>query len=68
MAKLTTGQRAALPASTFAGPGRSYPIPDAGHARAAIVDSSRAVSAGNISPAMRALIVARAEQKLRGAK
>jgi hypothetical protein len=30
--KLTTKARNALPASTFAGPGRSYPIPDASHA------------------------------------
>lgn len=37
MAKLTTEARAALPAKTFAGPGRSYPIPDKPHARAALM-------------------------------
>jgi hypothetical protein len=37
MARLTTEQRANLPAKTFAGPGRSYPIPDPAHARAALM-------------------------------
>lgn len=37
MARLTAGQRKALPSSTFAGPGRSFPIPDAKHARAALM-------------------------------
>jgi hypothetical protein len=36
MAKLTSKQRKALPASEFAGPKRSFPIPDAGHAKAAL--------------------------------
>lgn len=35
MARLTAAQRRALPDSAFAGPGRSYPIPDRGHAIAA---------------------------------
>lgn len=35
MARLTAAQRKALPASDFAGPGRSFPIPDKKHARAA---------------------------------
>lgn len=66
MGKLTPSQRAAIPSGEFAGPGRSYPIPDKGHAEAAIVDSSRAERAGNISPGERAHIVAAAERKLRG--
>ena len=36
MAKLTAKQRKALPASDFAGPNRSYPVENAGHARAAL--------------------------------
>lgn len=37
MAKLTTKARKALPGSDFAGPGRSFPIPDAKHAKAALM-------------------------------
>ena len=32
MAKLTAAKRQALPSSVFAGPGRSYPVPDKSHA------------------------------------
>jgi hypothetical protein len=34
--RLKAKARANLPASTFAGPGRSFPIPDKGHAKAAL--------------------------------
>lgn len=36
MARLSAGARRALPAKTFAGPGRSFPIPDKNHARVAL--------------------------------
>jgi hypothetical protein len=36
VAKLTAAKRRALPSKTFAGPGRSFPIPDKGHAKAAL--------------------------------
>lgn len=36
MAKLTASARRALPAKVFAGPGRSYPVQDPAHARAAL--------------------------------
>lgn len=36
MAKLTTADRKALPSQDFAGPDRSYPVPDASHARNAL--------------------------------
>lgn len=36
MARLTQGQRDDLPAQDFAGPGRSYPVNDPNHARAAL--------------------------------
>lgn len=64
MAKLTAAQRHKLPASVFAGPGRSYPIPDASHAIAAERLSARGVKAGNITPAQRKAIVMKAKTKL----
>ncbi len=36
MAVLSTNQRKALPSNEFAGPHRSFPIPDASHARNAL--------------------------------
>lgn len=36
MARLTTSERNALPDSDFAGPGRSFPVQDRGHAKAAL--------------------------------
>lgn len=36
MARLTYQQRKKLPGSAFAGPNRSYPIPDESHARNAL--------------------------------
>jgi hypothetical protein len=36
MAKLTSKERKHLPAKDFAGPDRSFPIPDASHARNAL--------------------------------
>jgi len=41
MAKLTAAQRKALPAKDFAGPDRSFPIPDRKHAKAAIMDGAK---------------------------
>lgn len=40
MAKLTAARRRAIPTSEFAGPDRSYPIPDASHARNALARAS----------------------------
>jgi hypothetical protein len=42
MSKLTSKQRGNLPASKFAGPGRSFPINDKNHAKAALIDVGRA--------------------------
>jgi hypothetical protein len=36
MARLTTKERNNLPDSAFAGPGRSFPVNDRGHAKAAL--------------------------------
>jgi hypothetical protein len=44
MARLTAAQRNALPDSAFAGPGRSYPVNDAAHARAALSRGSQYAS------------------------
>ena len=45
MAKLTTKERNALPNSDFAGPGRSYPVQDASHARNALSRAAQNASA-----------------------
>ena len=58
MAKLTAKARAALPASAFAGPGRSYPVQDKAHARAAKMLDYHA------SPAEKKKIDARANKVL----
>lgn len=58
MAKLNAKARHALPAKDFALPGDRYPIPDSGHAKAAL---SRA--AANASPAEQAKIRAAVERK-----
>lgn len=64
MAKLTTAERSKIPSSKFAGPGRSFPINDAEHARKAIQLAPRSVHAGNISQAVASRIVAKARKKL----
>jgi hypothetical protein len=64
MAKLSTAARKALPASAFAGPGRSYPVEDKAHARNA---KSRVAQFG--SPALKAKVDAKANKVLgRGKK
>jgi hypothetical protein len=44
MARLTAAGRAKIPTSKFAGPNRSYPIPDRGHAIAAESDAAKFAS------------------------
>lgn len=60
MARLSAAQRRALPPSTFAGPNRSFPIPDKGHAKAALGRIN------NAPPSARPKIRAAAERKLHG--
>lgn len=62
MAKLSKSARAKLPNKDFAGPGRSFPVENKAHARAAILDSR------NKPPAERARIKAKAEKVLRKGK
>lgn len=65
MATLKAAARNALPAKVFAGPGRSFPIPDKSHARAAISGATRSMHAGNISAGEAAAIKAKARKKLK---
>ena len=64
MANLTAAKRKNIPSSEFAGPGRSFPIPDKNHARLAIAMASRSENAGNISAGTAASIKAKARSKL----
>lgn len=49
MSKLTTKARKGLASSKFAGPDRSYPIPDKSHASNAKARATQAVNAGRMS-------------------
>lgn len=64
MAKLTTGQRKSLPSSEFAGPNRSYPIPNASHAANAKARATQAVNAGRMSTSEKEKIDSRANAVL----
>ena len=64
MTKLTSKARNALPASTFAGPDRSYPIPDKSHAANAKARATQAVKAGRMSSAEASKIKVKANRKL----
>lgn len=64
MANLSTASRKRLPNSVFAGPDRSYPIPDKAHAANAKARATQAVNAGRMSLATKAKIDAKANKKL----
>lgn len=66
MAKLTTGGRKALSKSEFAGPGRSYPVPDKSHAANAKARASQMAKAGKLSSSAKAKIDAKANRVLKG--
>ena len=69
MAKLTAKDRNALPAKDFAGPGRSYPVPDKSHAANAKARASQVVNEGRMSKAQESKIDAKADKMLeRGRK
>lgn len=59
MAKLSAKARAKIPASKFAGPGRSYPIQDKAHAA-----NAKARASQFASPALKARIDAKANKVL----
>lgn len=64
MARLSTRKRKRLPKRSFAGPDRSFPIPDRRHARAALSGASRSFRAGHITKATEKRISSRARAKL----
>lgn len=66
MSKLTSKQRNAMPASTFAGPGRSYPVPDKSHAANAKARATQMAAKGKLSPTAEAAIKAKANRVLKG--
>jgi len=59
MSKLNAASRKALPASKFAGPGRSYPIPDKAHAA-----DAKAMAARFASPSVKKKVDAAANKML----
>jgi hypothetical protein len=63
MSVLTAARRNKLPASTFAGPDRSYPIDTANRARDALSRAS-----ANAGPALKAQIRAKVHRKFPGIK
>lgn len=65
MAKLSSADRNSLPAGEFAGPDRSYPIPDASHAANAKARAKQQLDKGNLSKGGYQHIVAKANSRLR---
>ena len=61
MSKLTAQRRNALPAKSFAGPDRSYPVEDASHARNALARASQ-----HASPALKSKIRSKVKKKFPG--
>ena len=62
MSKLTSRERDKLPKDEFAGPGRTYPIPDKAHAVDAKARAAQAAKAGRMSKAEEAKIDAKADK------
>ncbi len=67
MAKLTARSRSSLPDAMFAGPGRTYPIPDKAHAAQAKARATQQEQKGNLSAEAAKRIRAAANRKLRRA-
>lgn len=65
MAKLSTAARKKLPAGKFAGPDRSYPVPDKSHAANAKARATQAVNAGRMSKGEEKKIDAKANKVLK---
>lgn len=64
MAKLSSKSRDKLAKSKFAGPGRSYPVPDKSHAANAKARASEMENKGKISASEKARIDAKADKVL----
>lgn len=65
MAKLSSKARNSLPKGKFAGPGRSYPVPDKSHAANAEARATQMVKAGKLAPSTAASIKAKANRVLK---
>ncbi len=65
MAKLTAARRNKLPKANFAGPGRSYPVPDRSHAINAKARARQQLNAGRLTQGQYNHIVAGANEALR---
>ena len=66
MGVLSSNHRKHLRASQFAGPNRTYPVPDKAHAANAKARAAQAVKAGRMSTSQEAAIDARANRVLYG--
>ena len=64
MARLNAAARRRVPRGDFAGPGRSFPIEDKGHARAALADVGGAERNGSVNASQAARIRSRARTEL----
>lgn len=65
MSIINAARRAALPASAFAGPDGTYPVPDKGHAIVAKSFASRAVKKGTMPVAEEERIDAKANKVIK---
>ena len=61
MAKLTSAQRKKIPADKFAGPNRSFPIPDKAHAHAAIALSRYAANPAEVKARARRVLAGKGD-------
>lgn len=68
MATLTTKQRQALKKSQFAGPGKSYPVPDKAHAINAKARAAQAVNDGRMPESTAKKIDAKANKVINRGK
>jgi hypothetical protein len=64
MSVLSAADRSKMSSKEFAGPGKSFPVNDANHARLAISGATRSEHAGNISSSEEDTIKAEARAKL----
>lgn len=68
MGKLSADHRKHLRSSQFAGPNRTYPVPDASHAANAKARAAQAVKAGRMSKSQEAKIDAKANRVIANSK
>jgi hypothetical protein len=68
MSKLSTRSRNALPRRDFAGPGRSYPVPDRTHAINAKSRAQQQYARGNLTKGQRDHIVEKANEAIQHLK